>query len=158
MRVVDLFFSQGGCPCELMHLAAESHVDRSIDGPAAFIETNIVGTHTLLESARQYWQNLNAESQSRSRFHHISTDEVYGDLEGPDELFTKTTAYVAQFALLSVKGVERSPGACLVKNLWHANCSYHHAYGSYQFTVKLITLIISNGLDGKELLIYGMEI
>jgi dTDP-glucose 4,6-dehydratase len=76
-----------------MHLAAESHVDRSIDGPAAFIETNIFGTYTLLDSARQYWQNLNAESQSRFRFHHISTDEVYDDLDGPEELFTETTAY-----------------------------------------------------------------
>src|SRR3546814_20988068 len=76
-----------------MHLAAESHVDRSIDGPAAFIETNIVGTYTLLEAARQYWMGLGEEDKAAFRFHHISTDEVYGDLEGPEDLFTETTPY-----------------------------------------------------------------
>ncbi|MBB1241632.1 NAD-dependent epimerase/dehydratase family protein, partial [Klebsiella pneumoniae] len=80
-------------PDAVMHLAAESHVDRSIDGPAAFIETNIVGTYTLLEAARQYWHALDAERKQAFRFHHISTDEVYGDLHGTDDLFTETTPY-----------------------------------------------------------------
>lgn len=80
-------------PDAVMHSAAESHVDRSIDGPAAFIETNIVGTYTLLEAARAYWNNLPEERKSAFRFHHISTDEVYGDLEGTDDLFTETTPY-----------------------------------------------------------------
>lgn len=80
-------------PDAVMHLAAESHVDRSIDGPAAFIETNIVGTYNLLEAARAYWVNLDKDKQQAFRFHHISTDEVYGDLEGTDDLFTEETSY-----------------------------------------------------------------
>ena len=80
-------------PDAVMHLAAESHVDRSIDGPAAFIETNIVGTYTLLEATRAYWNKLDVDKKSAFRFHHISTDEVYGDLEGTDDLFTETTPY-----------------------------------------------------------------
>src|SRR5690606_6279983 len=81
-------------PDIVMHLAAESHVDRSIDGPAAFITTNIVGTYTLLEVARKYWQNLDEGKKSKFKFHHISTDEVYGDLEGTTDLFTENTAYL----------------------------------------------------------------
>ncbi|TOM07755.1 dTDP-glucose 4,6-dehydratase, partial [Vibrio parahaemolyticus] len=80
-------------PDMVMHLAAESHVDRSIDGPAAFIETNVMGTYHLLEAARQYWSSLEEANKSAFRFHHISTDEVYGDLEGTDDLFTETTSY-----------------------------------------------------------------
>jgi len=80
-------------PDAIMHLAAESHVDRSIDGPAAFIETNIVGTYQLLEATRQYWNELNTVQKENFRFHHISTDEVYGDLEGTTDLFTETTSY-----------------------------------------------------------------
>ncbi len=80
-------------PDAIMHLAAESHVDRSIDGPAAFIQTNIVGTYTLLEAARKYWVNLDESAKADFRFHHISTDEVYGDLEGSTDLFTETTSY-----------------------------------------------------------------
>lgn len=80
-------------PDAIMHLAAESHVDRSIDGPAEFIETNIVGTYTLLEAVRQYWQTLESERRENFRFHHISTDEVYGDLDGPENLFTEQTPY-----------------------------------------------------------------
>ncbi|MDP5131101.1 MAG: GDP-mannose 4,6-dehydratase, partial [Paraglaciecola sp.] len=80
-------------PDAIMHLAAESHVDRSIDGPAAFIQTNIVGTYVLLEAARAFWKSLPLERQAGFKFHHISTDEVYGDLEGTDDLFTETTAY-----------------------------------------------------------------
>lgn len=80
-------------PTSVMHLAAESHVDRSIDGPSAFIETNIVGTYTLLEVSRQYWEQLDQALQGVFRFHHISTDEVYGDLDGMDDLFTEDTPY-----------------------------------------------------------------
>ena len=80
-------------PDVVMHLAAESHVDRSIDGPSEFIQTNIIGTYTLLEAARSYWNNLNGLRKDIFRFHHISTDEVYGDLNGPNELFTETTSY-----------------------------------------------------------------
>ncbi|MBW2187696.1 MAG: GDP-mannose 4,6-dehydratase, partial [Deltaproteobacteria bacterium] len=80
-------------PDAVMHLAAESHVDRSIDGPAAFIETNIVGTYTLLEVTRKYWSELDAPRKDAFRFHHISTDEVYGDLDGPEDLFTEQTSY-----------------------------------------------------------------
>jgi len=80
-------------PDAIMHLAAESHVDRSIDGPGDFIQTNIVGTYTLLEAARDYWQQLDSKQQQSFRFHHVSTDEVYGDLEGPEDLFTEQTAY-----------------------------------------------------------------
>ena len=80
-------------PDAVMHLAAESHVDRSIDGPAAFIETNVMGTYHLLEAARQYWSTLDETRKAAFRFHHISTDEVYGDLEGTDDLFTETTSY-----------------------------------------------------------------
>src|SRR3546814_18033022 len=89
---LDRVFSQHR-PQAVMHLAAESHVDRSIDGPAAFIETNIVGTYTLLEAARQYWMGLGEEDKAAFRFHHMSTDEVYGDLEGPEDLFTETKPY-----------------------------------------------------------------
>ena len=85
-------------PDAVMHLAAESHVDRSIDGPAAFMETNIIGTYTLLEAARQYWSALAEAAQQAFRFHHISTDEVYGDLEGPEDLFTETTPYAPSSA------------------------------------------------------------
>ena len=87
---LDRVFAQHQ-PDAVMHLAAESHVDRSIDGPAAFIETNIVGTYSLLEAARAYWNTLDPAARARFRFHHISTDEVYGDLDDPTELFTETT-------------------------------------------------------------------
>lgn len=80
-------------PDAIMHLAAESHVDRSIDGPSEFIQTNIIGTYTLLEAARQYWNQLPADKKATFRFHHISTDEVYGDLESTTDLFTETTPY-----------------------------------------------------------------
>ena len=144
-------------PDIVMHLAAESHVDRSIDGPAAFIETNIVGTYTLLESARQYWQNSAAESKSSFRFHHISTDEVYGDLEGPDELFTETTAYAPSSPYSASKASSdhlvrawlRTYGMPVVVT----NCSNN--YGPYHFPEKLIPLMILNALEGKPLPVYG---
>jgi len=144
-------------PDVIMHLAAESHVDRSIDGPAAFIETNIVGTYTLLETARQYWQSLNNERKSSFRFHHISTDEVYGDLEGPEELFTETTPYDPSSPYSASKASSdhlvrawlRTYGLPIVIS----NCSNN--YGPHHFPEKLIPLMILNALEGKPLPVYG---
>ncbi|WP_201574135.1 dTDP-glucose 4,6-dehydratase [Psychrobacter sp. H8-1] len=144
-------------PNLVMHLAAESHVDRSIDGPAEFINTNIVGTYTLLEVARKYWQGLNAEEKSAFRFHHISTDEVYGDLAGTTGLFTESTPYAPS----SPYSASKASSDHLVR-AWHrtydfpvliTNCSNN--YGPYHFPEKLIPLVILNALDGKELPIYG---
>jgi len=144
-------------PDVIMHLAAESHVDRSIDGPAEFITTNIVGTYTLLEAARQYWQGLDEQRKAAFRFHHISTDEVYGDLERPQDLFTETTAYAPS----SPYSASKASSDHLVR-AWHrtyglptliTNCSNN--YGPYHFPEKLIPLVILNALDGKPLPIYG---
>ena len=144
-------------PDAVMHLAAESHVDRSIDGPAAFIQTNIVGTSTLLEVARAYWQALNTERKVNFRFHHISTDEVYGDLEGPEGLFTEQTPYAPS----SPYSASKASSDHLVR-AWHrtygfpvvlTNCSNN--YGPYHFPEKLIPLVILNALEGKALPIYG---
>ncbi len=144
-------------PDAVMHLAAESHVDRSIDGPAAFIETNIVGTYTLLEAARQYWQGLDEVRKATFRFHHISTDEVYGDLEGPEDLFTETTPYAPS----SPYSASKASSDHLVR-AWRrtyglptlvTNCSNN--YGPYHFPEKLIPLMILNALEGKPLPVYG---
>ncbi|WP_435337008.1 dTDP-glucose 4,6-dehydratase [Acinetobacter sp. LH3_13] len=144
-------------PHAIMHLAAESHVDRSIDGPAAFIQTNIVGTYTLLEAARKYWMGLDAEAQQNFRFHHISTDEVYGDLEGTTDLFTETTSYAPS----SPYSASKASSDHLVR-AWHrtyglpiivTNCSNN--YGPYHFPEKLIPLVILNALDAKPLPVYG---
>lgn len=144
-------------PDAVMHLAAESHVDRSIDGPAAFIETNIVGTYTLLEATRQYWQRLDVTRKAAFRFHHISTDEVYGDLEDPKALFTETTPYAPS----SPYSASKASSDHLVR-AWSrtyglptliTNCSNN--YGPYHFPEKLIPLIILNALEGKPLPIYG---
>ena len=144
-------------PDAVMHLAAESHVDRSIDGPAAFIETNIVGTYTLLEATRQYWNQLDTERKAAFRFHHISTDEVYGDLEGTDDLFTETTSYAPS----SPYSASKASSDHLVR-AWQrtyglptlvTNCSNN--YGPYHFPEKLIPLIILNALEGKPLPVYG---
>ncbi|WP_180105016.1 dTDP-glucose 4,6-dehydratase [Acinetobacter sp. YH12108] len=144
-------------PDIVMHLAAESHVDRSIDGPAEFINTNIVGTYTLLEVARKYWQNLSTIKKSRFKFHHISTDEVYGDLEGTTDLFTETTPYLPS----SPYSASKASSDHLVR-AWHrtyglpvvvTNCSNN--YGPYHFPEKLIPLMILNALDGKSLPVYG---
>ena len=144
-------------PNLVMHLAAESHVDRSIDGPAEFINTNIVGTYHLLEVARQYWQNLDEISKQQFKFHHISTDEVYGDLEGTTDLFTETTPYAPS----SPYSASKASSDHLVR-AWHrtygfpilvTNCSNN--YGPYHFPEKLIPLVILNALDGKALPIYG---
>ncbi|WDE15553.1 dTDP-glucose 4,6-dehydratase [Acinetobacter schindleri] len=144
-------------PNVVMHLAAESHVDRSIDGPAAFIQTNIIGTYTLLEVARKYWLNLDEKSKKNFRFHHISTDEVYGDLEGTTDLFTETTPYQPS----SPYSASKASSDHLVR-AWHrtyglpvivTNCSNN--YGPYHFPEKLIPLVILNALDEKPLPIYG---
>src|SRR6056300_1509365 len=144
-------------PDIIMHLAAESHVDRSIEGPADFIETNIVGTYQLLEAARAYWSQLDADKKASFRFHHVSTDEVYGDLEGTDDLFKETTSYAPS----SPYSASKASSDHLVRS-WQrtfglptliTNCSNN--YGPYQFPEKLIPLIILNALSGKELPIYG---
>ncbi|MEF3090116.1 dTDP-glucose 4,6-dehydratase [Raoultella scottii] len=144
-------------PDAVMHLAAESHVDRSIDGPAAFIETNIVGTYTLLEAAREYWNKLDSVAKKAFRFHHISTDEVYGDLHGGDDLFTETTSYAPSSPYSASKASSdhlvrawlRTYGLPTIVT----NCSNN--YGPYHFPEKLIPLIILNALDGKSLPVYG---
>ena len=144
-------------PDIVMHLAAESHVDRSIDGPMDFIQTNIIGTYTLLEVARNYWQNLTEDKKSRFKFHHISTDEVYGDLEGTDDLFTEATPYSPS----SPYSASKASSDHLVR-AWHrtyglptviTNCSNN--YGPYHFPEKLIPLVLLNALDGKPLPVYG---
>lgn len=144
-------------PHAIMHLAAESHVDRSIDGPAAFIETNIVGTYSLLEAARAYWAKLPAAEREAFRFHHVSTDEVYGDLHGVDDLFTETTPYAPS----SPYSASKAASDHLVR-AWHrtyglpvllSNCSNN--YGPFQFPEKLIPLTILNALAGKPLPVYG---
>ena len=144
-------------PDAVMHLAAESHVDRSIDGPAAFIETNIVGTYTLLEATRAYWNMLSDDKKQSFRFHHISTDEVYGDLEETDDLFTETTSYEPSSPYSASKASSdhlvrawlRTYGLPTVVT----NCSNN--YGPYHFPEKLIPLMILNALDGKRLPVYG---
>jgi dTDP-glucose 4,6-dehydratase len=144
-------------PDAVMHLAAESHVDRSIDGPAAFIETNIVGTYTLLEAARLYWQGMNDSRKAAFRFHHISTDEVYGDLKGPEDLFTESTPYAPSSPYSAskassdhlVRAWQRTYGLPVLIT----NCSNN--YGPYHFPEKLIPLVIINALEGKPLPVYG---
>lgn len=144
-------------PDAVMHLAAESHVDRSIDGPAAFIQTNIVGTYTLLEAARNYWSKLDTKEKEDFRFHHISTDEVYGDLEDTGKLFTESTPYSPS----SPYSASKASSDHLVR-AWHrtyglpiliTNCSNN--YGPYHFPEKLIPLMILNALEGKPLPVYG---
>jgi len=144
-------------PDIVMHLAAESHVDRSIDGPGDFIQTNIVGTYVLLEEARFYWSKLDEVKKENFKFHHVSTDEVYGDLEGTNDLFKETTPYAPS----SPYSASKASSDHLVRS-WQrtfglptliTNCSNN--YGPYQFPEKLIPLIILNALSGKELPIYG---
>jgi dTDP-glucose 4,6-dehydratase len=154
-RAMEAMFEQFR-PTAIMHLAAESHVDRSIDGPAAFIQTNIVGTFTLLEACRKYWSKLSAQNKSEFRFHHISTDEVYGSLEQTG-LFTEETAYQPNSPYSASKA-----GSDHLVRAWHhtyglptvmTNCSNN--YGPYQFPEKLIPLVINNALEEKPLPIYG---
>ncbi|KPY91396.1 dTDP-glucose 4,6-dehydratase [Pseudomonas syringae pv. tomato] len=144
-------------PQAIMHLAAESHVDRSIDGPAEFVQTNIVGTYSLLEATRAYWLKLPDVERQAFRFHHISTDEVYGDLHGVDDLFTETTPYAPS----SPYSASKAASDHLVR-AWHrtyglpvvvTNCSNN--YGPFHFPEKLIPLVILNALAGKPLPVYG---
>ncbi|KTD63712.1 dTDP-D-glucose 4,6-dehydratase [Legionella santicrucis] len=144
-------------PDAIMHLAAESHVDRSIDGPAEFIQTNIIGTYNLLEVARVYWQSLPINRRESFRFHHISTDEVFGDLDNTKELFTETTPYAPS----SPYSASKASSDHLVR-AWYrtyglptiiTNCSNN--YGPYQYPEKLIPVIILNALAGKNLPVYG---
>ena len=150
-------------PDAIMHLAAESHVDRSIDGPAAFVETNVVGTYAMLEAAREYWQSLpdvallsQTPNCTSFRFHHISTDEVYGSL-GAEGLFEETTPYDPR----SPYSASKASSDHLVKAWYHTyglpvvvtNCSNN--YGPYHFPEKLIPLVILNALDEKTLPVYG---
>lgn len=181
---LDRVFAQHQ-PDAVMHLAAESHVDRSITGPAAFIETNIVGTYTLLEAARAYWNGLDEARKTAFRFHHISTDEVYGDLPHPDELmcdmardaglvtgdlnsdsripnpelplFTETTPYAPS----SPYSASKASSDHLVR-AWRRTyglptivTNCSNNYGPYHFPEKLIPLVILNALDGKPLPVYG---
>lgn len=144
-------------PDAVMHLAAESHVDRSIDGAGIFVETNVVGTFTLLEAARFYWDSLPEPRKSHFRFHHISTDEVYGDLGVGDDLFMETTPYDPSSPYSASKAASdhfvrawsRTYGLPVVVT----NCSNN--YGPYHFPEKLIPLIILNALEGKQLPVYG---
>lgn len=144
-------------PDLVMHLAAESHVDRSIDGPGDFIQTNIVGTFNMLEAARAYWSGLDGTKKAEFRFHHISTDEVFGDLEGTKDLFTEETPYQPS----SPYSASKAASDHLV-SAWHrtyglpvliTNCSNN--YGPYHFPEKLIPLVILNALEGKPLPVYG---
>ncbi len=144
-------------PDAVMHLAAESHVDRSIDGPAAFIQTNIVGTFTLLESVRAYWATLDPQARAGFRFHHVSTDEVFGALGPQDPPFTEATAYDP-----------RSPYSASKAASDHLVRAWHHTYGlptlvsnttnnygPWQFPEKLIPLVALNALEGRDLPVYG---
>ncbi|MDQ7985759.1 dTDP-glucose 4,6-dehydratase [Pseudomonas sp. G34] len=144
-------------PDAVMHLAAESHVDRSIDEPAAFIETNIVGTYTILDVSRHYWQGLDEARNAAFRFHHISTDEVYGDLEDPKELFSEITPYAPSSPYSASKAssdhLVRAWGRTYGLPTLVTNCSNN--YGPYHFPEKLIPLIILNALEGKALPVYG---
>ena len=144
-------------PDAIMHLAAETHVDRSIDNAAAFIQTNIVGTYVLLEAARHYWHSLSETKKSAFRFHHISTDEVFGDLKSAVGFFTEMTPYAPNSPYSASKA-----GADHLVRAWYktygfpvilTNCSNN--YGVFQFPEKLIPLMILNAVQGKKLPIYG---
>ena len=144
-------------PDVVMHLAAESHVDRSIEGPAAFIQTNVVGTGVILEVTRAYWNELAPEAKAAFRFHHISTDEVYGDLHGTDDLFTETTPYSPSSPYSASKAgsdhLVRAWGRTYGLPVLVTNCSNN--YGPYHFPEKLIPHVILNAIHGKPLPIYG---
>mgnify|MGYP003325597488 CR=1 FL=1 len=144
-------------PDAIMHLAAESHVDRSIDGPSDFIDTNIVGTFNLLEAARHYCESLEEDKREKFRFHHISTDEVYGDLEGTNDLFTEQTPYAPSSPYSASKAASdhlvRAWGRTYGLPVIITNCSNN--YGPYHFPEKLIPHVILNAIHGKPLPIYG---
>ena len=144
-------------PCAIINFAAESHVDRSIHGPAEFVTTNIIGTFNLLECAREYWNGLDGSAKQAFRFHHVSTDEVYGSLSATDPAFTETNPYEPN----SPYSASKAASDHLVRAWFHTygfpvlttNCSNN--YGSYQFPEKLIPLVILNALNSKPLPIYG---
>lgn len=156
-HAINRIFAQHS-PDAVLHLAAETHVDRSIDGPAEFIQTNLVGTFNLLEASRHHWSSLGPDRQSRFRFHHVSTDEVFGDLgDGSTALFTETTPYEPSSPYSASKA-----GSDHLARAWHrtyglpvivSNCSNN--YGPYHFPEKLIPLIILNALEGRPLPVYG---
>ncbi len=146
----------GRRPDAILHLAAESHVDRSIDGPGTFIQTNVVGTYTLLQAALDYWRSLEEAARARFRFHHVSTDEVFGSL-GPDGRFTETSAYRPN----SPYSASKAASDHLVR-AWHATyglpvivTNTSNNYGPYQFPEKLIPLMIIKGLAGEPMPVYG---
>ena len=144
-------------PDLVMHLAAESHVDRSIDSPSEFIQTNIFGTYTLLEEAKNYWNELEKGKRGLFKFLHVSTDEVYGDIEDTKDLFTESTPYAPSSPYSATKAssdhLVRAWGRTFELPILITNCSNN--YGPYQFPEKLIPLIIINALKGKDLPIYG---
>jgi dTDP-glucose 4,6-dehydratase len=152
----DALFAQHQ-PRAVVHFAAESHVDRSIHGPAAFVQTNVVGTFELLEAARAYWSRLGGEAKAAFRFLHVSTDEVYGSLSESDPAFSETTPYAPN----SPYSASKAGSDHLVRAYHHtyglptvtSNCSNN--YGPYQFPEKLIPLMIANALEGKALPVYG---
>jgi len=155
-KALDRVFQQHKPDC-VMHLAAESHVDRSIDGPADFIDTNIVGTFNLLEAARHYYESLEEDKREQFRFHHISTDEVYGDLENTEDLFTEETPYSPSSPYSASKAASdhlvRAWGRTYGLPVIITNCSNN--YGPYHFPEKLIPHVILNAIHGKPLPIYG---
>jgi dTDP-glucose 4,6-dehydratase len=144
-------------PSFIMHLAAESHVDRSIDNPSDFLQTNIIGTYVLLEESKKYYGQLSESDKKNFRFHHISTDEVFGDLEGTDNLFTETTPYAPSSPYSASKAssdhLVRAWGRTYDLPTIVTNCSNN--YGPYHFPEKLIPHVILNALHGKPLPIYG---
>ena len=155
-EALDALFAEHK-PRAVVHFAAESHVDRSIHGPGAFVQTNVVGTFTLLEAARAYWSTLEGDARTNFRFLHVSTDEVYGSLSPTDPAFTETTPYQPN----SPYSASKAGSDHLVRAYHHTyglpvlttNCSNN--YGPYQFPEKLIPLVIANALAGKPLPIYG---
>ena len=144
-------------PDKVMHLAAESHVDRSIDSPCDFIQTNIIGTFNFLEESRKYFETLDNVSKALFRFHHISTDEVYGDLKGLQELFTEKTSYAPSSPYSASKAgsdhLVRAWGRTYGLPIVVTNCSNN--YGTHHFPEKLIPHVIVNAIHGKPLPIYG---
>ena len=144
-------------PDAVMHLAAETHVDRSIDGPGPFVQTNVVGTFVLLEAARTYWSGLDAAKRAAFRFHHVSTDEVFGALEADDPPFTEATPYDPR----SPYSASKAASDHLVRAWWHTYglptfvTNTTNNYGPWQFPEKLIPLVTLNALEGKPLPVYG---
>jgi dTDP-glucose 4,6-dehydratase len=154
-QIEKIFFKHN--PDKVMHLAAESHVDRSIDDSSEFIRTNIIGTHSMLDVSKSYWLTLSGVKKNNFIFHHISTDEVFGDLESKDELFTEETPYAPSSPYSASKAsadhLVRAWGRTYNLPIVISNCSNN--YGPYQFPEKLIPLVILNCINGKSLPIYG---